>query len=97
VSEPRAEAITAAARPILRRLPSLGQDRCRDLASEVLRAAQPHLAEADSQGDLPGKLRCAMAEYGLTPGQVAGVEGLCARLIEATARRPYPGGKGRSS
>jgi hypothetical protein len=97
MSEPRPEAVTAATRPILRRLPSLGPDRCRDLALDVLRAAQPHLAEADSQGDLLGKLRCAMAGYGLTPGQVAGIESACARLIEATARRPYPGGKGRSS
>jgi hypothetical protein len=95
VSEPPAASVTAATRPILRRLPSLGPDRCRDIALDVLRAAQPHLAEADSQGDLLGKLRCAMAEYGLTPGQAAGIESACARLIEAAARRPYPAGKGR--
>jgi hypothetical protein len=97
MSEPRPEAVTAATRPILRRLPSLGPDRCRDLALDVLRAAQPHLEAGEPQAGLTEKLRAAFAEYGLTPGQQAGIESACARLIEATARRPYPGRKGKAS
>jgi hypothetical protein len=97
LTEPRPEAVTAASRPILRRLPSLGQDACRSLAYEALSAAQPHLEAGEPQSGLTEKLRAAFDEYGLTPGQVAGVEGLCARLIEAAARRPYPAGKGRAT
>ena len=88
--EPRPEAVTAATAPLLRHLPSLGEDRCRILAAEVLAAALPHLEYRESQGVLAEKMRAAFAEYGLTPEQVAGVEGECARLIEETVRRPYP-------
>lgn len=79
MTEPRAEAITAGSRPILHRLPSLGEE-----------AAQPHLEDRESQDELLEKLRAAFAEYGLSAGQAGGVEGACARLIEAAVRRPYP-------
>jgi hypothetical protein len=90
VSEPRPEAVTAATAPLLRHLPSLGADRCRNLAAEVLAAALPHLDDRESQDGLAEKMRAAFAEYGLSAEQVAGVEGECARLIEETVRRPYP-------
>lgn len=85
----RANAIEAGAAAILRRHPSLGDDGCRNLARDVLRAALPHLEDRESQDELAQKMRAAFAEYGLSPQQVAGVEGSCARLIEAAARRPY--------
>ena len=86
----RAEAVAAGSRPILHRLPSLGEDCARNLAAEVLEAAQPHLEDRESQEKLVEKLRAAFAEYGLSAGQAGGVEGACAKLIEAAVRSPYP-------
>lgn len=90
MTELREDAIVAGSTPLLRHLPSLGEDRCRNLAAEVLEAAQPHLEDRESQEKLLEKLRAAFAEYGLSAGQAGGVEGACAKLIEAAVRSPYP-------